>query len=129
MSIKWIKPLFVVSGIYDGLLGAAFLLFSPEIYQRAGVVPPNHLGYVQFPALLLILFCVMFFRIAQDPPGRREWIAFGIGLKAAYCGVVFGHQIHGDIPALWIPWAWADLAFLLLFVAAWLHLRRTATPA
>lgn len=129
MSMRWIKLLFVVSAIYDGLLGAAFLFFGTEIFHRAGVVLPNHMGYIQFPALILILFGVMFLRIAQGPLARREWIPFGIGLKAAYCGVVFGHRLQGDIPALWIPWAWADLIFLLLFFAAWWHLRRVTETA
>jgi hypothetical protein len=123
MSIKWIKLLFVASGIYDALLGAAFLLFGLALFRIAGVTPPNHIGYIQFPALLLILFGIMFLRIAKDPIGCREWIPFGMGLKFAYFGVVFWHKLHGGVPMLWIPWAWADLAFFLLFLAAWTHLR------
>jgi hypothetical protein len=81
------------------------------------------MGYVQFPALLLILFGIMFLCIAGDPHRRYDWIPFGMGLKASYCGLVFWYQLHGGIPLLWIPWAWADLAFLLLFFAAWRNLR------
>ena len=123
MPVKWIKRLFIVAGIYESLLGAAFLLFGAEVFQRAGVTPPNHMGYVQFPALLLILFGIMFLCIAGDPHRRYDWIPFGMGLKASYCGLVFWYQLHGGIPLLWIPWAWADLAFLLLFFAAWRNLR------
>lgn len=119
MPVKWIKLLFLVGGIYDAFLGAAFLLFGAAVFARAGVTPPNHMGYIQFPALLLILFGIMFFRIAGDPRGRRELIPFGMGLKIAYCGTVFWYQLHGGIPSLWISWAWADLVFLLLFFAAW----------
>ena len=124
MSIKWIKLLFVVSGIYDALLGAVFLLFGFEVFRHAGVTPPNHIGYIQFPALILILFGIMFFRIAGDPGGRGEWIPFGMGLKFAYFGVVFWHELRGGVPMLWMPWAWADLAFFLLFFAAWRELRK-----
>ncbi|MGO9338559.1 MAG: hypothetical protein ACLPY1_13745 [Terracidiphilus sp.] len=98
--------------------------FSVCNFQFAGVTPPNHIGYIQFPALLLILFGIMFLSIARDPSGRREWIPFGMGLKFAYFGVVFWHELHGGVPMLWIPWAWADLAFFFLFLAAWRHLRR-----
>jgi|ERR1035441_4548562 hypothetical protein len=124
MTVKWIKFLFIVSGVYDALLGVAFLLFGAEVFRLAGVTPPNHMGYVHFPALLLILFGVMFLRIARDPHGRREWIPFGMGLKASYFGLVFWYQLHGGIPTLWIPWAWADLAFFLIFLAAWRSLRK-----
>jgi hypothetical protein len=42
-----IKALFIVSAIYDGLLGAAFLFASGSLFQWFGVTPPNHPGYVQ----------------------------------------------------------------------------------
>ena len=124
MSIKWIKLLFLISGIYDALLGVSFLLFGAEIFRLANITPPNHMGYVQFPALLLILFGIIFLSIAKDPDRRREWILFGMGLKASYFGLVFWHELLGDIPKLWIPWAWADLIFFLLFLAAWRNLRK-----
>ncbi len=123
MSVKWTKVLFIASGIYDALLGLAFLLFGLEVFRFAGVTPPNHIGYIQFPALLLVLFGIMFLGIAKDPGGRYECIPFGMGLKFAYFGVVFWHQLHGGVPFLWIPWAWADLIFFLLFFAAWRNLR------
>src|ERR1017187_134388 len=97
MSLKWIKLLFIVGVIYETLLGAAFLFFGAEVFQRAGVTPPNHMGYIQFPALLLILFGVMFLCIAGGPHRRYDWIPFGMGLKASYCGLVFWYQLHGGI--------------------------------
>jgi hypothetical protein len=116
---SWTRILFYIASLYDGLLGVAFLLFGREIYAFAGVAPPNHFGYVKFPALLLTIFGVMFFRIAQDVSRNRELILYGIALKASYIGVVFWYQTHGGLPGLWLPWAWADLIFLVLFVVAW----------
>ena len=123
MSTRWIKVVFIASGVYDALLGAAFLLFGGEVFRAAAVPPPNHMGYVHFPALILILFGAMFFLIAANPQGRREWIPFGMGLKAAYFGVVFWYALNGGVPFLWIPFAWADLAFFMLFFAGWRSLR------
>lgn len=119
MSTSLVKALFVVAGIYEGLLGLAFLTFPLQIFEMFAVEPPNHLGYVQFPALLLVVFAVMFFKVASDPPKYRELIPYGCGLKMSYCGLVFYYDMSGGIPAMWIPFAWADLAFLVPFVLAW----------
>lgn len=124
MIARWIKPLFVLAGVYDGVLGIAFLCFSGVVFQKFGVTPPNHPAYVQFPALLLILFAIMFFQIATDPVRYRGLMLYGVGLKAAYSGVAFWYQLTGGVPSMWIPWAWCDLIFLLLFLLAWSNVGR-----
>jgi hypothetical protein len=119
MNKKWIRPLFIIAGLYDGILAVAFLLFATAIFQGFGVEPPNHLAYVKFPALLLLVFAAMFFRVACDPVKNRELILYGVGLKVAYSGTAFWYQITQGIPFMWIPWAWADLVLLVLFLVAW----------
>ena len=118
MSNDWRKWLFYVAALYDAMLGVAFVFFWPWIFRLFDVTPPNHAGYVLFPALLLIIFGFMFLRIAHDPDGNRELIVYGIGLKAAYSGLVFWYQLRGGVPSMWIPWAWIDMVFLILFVVA-----------
>jgi hypothetical protein len=120
---SWIKPLFFVAALYDGLLGLTFLFFPLWVFSLHGVEPPNHLAYVQFPALLLMIFAAIFVRIASDPKRHQELIPYGIALKASYCGLAFWYQMTEGIPFMWIPWAWADLAFLLAFFAAWNKLK------
>jgi hypothetical protein len=124
--MTWTRWPFVLSGIYDGVLALALLLFTDAIFHWAGVQPPNHPGYVQFPALLLLTFAAMFFQIARDPVRYRSMMPYGMALKAAYCGTVFYYQITWGVPFMWIPFAWADLAFLILFIFAY---RGTATRA
>jgi len=119
MNDTWRKGLFYVAAAYDGVLGLVFLVSWPQVYEWFDVQPPNHPGYVQFPALLLILFGLLFLQIARDPQAAKNLIPYGIGLKAAFSGVVFWHQLTSGVPSMWIPWAWMDLAFLLLFVSAW----------
>ena len=119
MSPKWVRPLFIIAGLYDGGLGVAFLGFATAIFQGFGVEPPNHLAYVKFPALLLLIFAAMFFRVACDPVKNREIILYGVSLKVAYSGTAFWYQMRQGIPFMWIPWAWADLVFLVLFLTAW----------
>ncbi len=126
MNTKWVRTLFIIAGLYDGLLAAAFLLFGSAIFHWFDVTPPNHLAYVKFPALLLLIFAAMFFRIASDPLKNRELILYGVALKVAYSGTAFWYQMTQGIPFMWVPWAWADLVFLVLFLVAW---KRTVPAA
>ena len=57
--------------------------------------------------------------IARDPPRFRALMPYGAGLKASYCSVVLYHAAAGSIPGIWVPFAWADVVFLALFLAAW----------
>jgi hypothetical protein len=119
----WTKPFFTLAALYDGVLGLAFVFFPLAIFAFYGVEPPNHPAYVQFSALLLIIFAAMFARIASDPARHHDLIPYGIALKASYSGLAFWYSATQGIPSMWIPWAWADLVFLILFVIAWLNLR------
>lgn len=125
MTHGWIRPMYVVAGLYDAILGLAFLVAPGRLFEAFDVVAPNHMAYVQFPALLLLIFAAMFFRIAANPAAGRELMLYGCGLKIAYCGTVFWHQAIAGVPSMWVPWAWADLAFLVLFIIAW----RVTAPA
>lgn len=126
MDKDWIRRLFILAGFYDGILAVAFLFFAGSIFQWFGVEAPNHPSYVKFPALLLLIFAAMFFRVASDPVKNRDLILYGVGLKVAYSGTAFWYQITQGIPFMWIPWAWADLVFLALFLLAWKSLAPVA---
>ncbi|MBN1854073.1 MAG: hypothetical protein JW829_15200 [Pirellulales bacterium] len=114
-----IQLLFLAAAIYDGVLGAAFLVKSSALFQWFDVTPPNHMGYIQFPAALLIIFAVMFLAITANPARNRNLIPYGILLKVAYCGVVLYHWLSAGIPNMWKPFCIIDLAFLILFAWAW----------
>jgi hypothetical protein len=67
-----IGTLFLVAPLYDGALDAAFLLVPREVYRLADVTPPNHWGYVRFPAALLLIFALMFLAIARHVGATRS---------------------------------------------------------
>ena len=119
MNGDWRRWLFYVAAFYDGVLGVAFLAAWPWIFRLFDVTPPNHGGYVQFSAFLLLIFGFIFLRIARDPDRNRDLIVYGMGLKAAYSGLVFWYQITTGVPFMWVPWAWVDVIFLALFALAW----------
>ena len=120
-----VSVLFYVAALYDGTLGVAFLLAAPALFEWVGVTPPNHFGYVHFPAALLIVFALMFVAIARKPVANRSLIPYGILLKVSYCAVVFYHWFTAGIPYIWKPFAIADLAFLVVFIWAYAELGKS----
>lgn len=127
MNINLVKGLFVIAALYDGILGLLFLLFPGLAFQIFEVVPPNHMAYVQFPAILLLIFAAMFYRTSRDPVANRFIMLYGVALKVGYCGLVFYYMLTTGVPAMWVPWAWADLVFLVLFLMSWNFTGRLAS--
>jgi hypothetical protein len=126
MKHTWVKWLFLFSGFYDGLVGLVFFVAGFQIFDFFYVTRPNHIGYLQFPALLLVIFGIMFLRIASDPVRFRELIWYGVGLKLAYSGLVFYYYFTTGIPFMWIPFAILDVVFLGLYLLSLSRLRRPA---
>lgn len=118
-----ISLLFIVGAVYDGVLGLVFLCASGVVFRWYNVTPPNHPGYVQFPAALLLIFALMFVVIALNPRDNRNLIPYGMLLKVAYCGVVAFHWLAADIPDMWKPFCVFDFVFLVLFALAWKRLK------
>ncbi len=129
MNEKTMKLFYVIAALYDGVLGVAFLLFPAAIYAMYAVEPPNHMAYVQFPALLLIVFATMFFQISKDPAKNRGLILYGCGLKVSYCSMVFGYMATSGVPAMYVPFAYADLVFLALFIVTYRSLGEPAAAS
>jgi hypothetical protein len=121
-----ISLVFGASGVYDAGLGLIFLLAPAAMFARFGVTPPNHWGYVQFGAAMLLIFGVMFLQVAWKPAPNRNLIPYGILLKVAYAGTVFGYWLTQGLPDMWKPFAVIDAIFAALFIWSWLQLGKPA---
>ncbi|MBN1787021.1 MAG: hypothetical protein JW806_01350 [Sedimentisphaerales bacterium] len=121
-NTKPISIFFIIAALYDGVLGVAFLTAGGRLFDLAKVTPPNHMGYIHFPAALLIVFAIMFLMIAADPKKNRQLIPYGILLKLSYCSVVFFHWFKTDIPHIWKPFAFIDIVFMVVFIAVFVLL-------
>ena len=115
----WISPLFVVAALYDGVLGILFILAPGLAFRLYDVPPPNHMGYVQFPACLLLIFGLMFLQIARDAVKYRHLIAYGILLKLSYCAVTLAYWVTSGLPGMWKPFTIIDFVMGALFVCAY----------
>jgi len=127
-----ISALFYFSSAYDFSLGVLFVAAGQWFFRVFAVDPPNHWGYVYFPALLLVTFGIMFFQIAENPKENRNLIPYGILLKASYCFVIGAYTfLSGDLPDMWKPFGIADFIMLLGFIWAYKKLdprKVVATP-
>ena len=110
------KSSFLISGIYDFILGLIFLIIPSTAYNYFNVTPPNHWGYVTFSAAMLVIFGIMFLKIAKDPKNNKNFMPYGIMLKIAYIGTVFSYYFTSSIPTIWVIFGVIDFIFLLLFV-------------
>jgi len=121
-----VSIIFWASGIYDGVLGLIFLFAPAAMFARFGVTPPNHWGYVQFGAALLLIFGIMFIQVALKPAPNRNLIPYGVLLKMAYAGTVFGYWFTRGLPDMWKPFAVIDAVFAVLFIRSWVRLGKPA---
>ncbi len=113
-SLLTVRFLYAVAALYEGLLGLAFVVAAPRIFQLAAITPPNHWGYMHFAAGILVIFGYMFSQFSLRPLENRNLILYGVLLKICYVGTVGWHWCHGGIPAMWIWFAVADTLFALL---------------
>jgi len=125
----WIPVLFGLAAAYDGILGLLFLFAPGYPFQAFGVTPPKHMGYVQFPAAVLLIFALMFAKIALNPIRHRNLIPYGILLKVAYCAVSGWHWLGAGIPSMWKPFTITDLVMGILFIWAYATLASAAGQA
>ena len=117
--MKITKIAYLISAIYDFVLGLAFLVIPATLFSVADITPPNHWGYVSFAALVLMIFGIMLYKIYQNPKANKNLIPYSIMLKIAYCAVVFGYFIFDTMPCLWLVFGVFDFIFLLLFIRAY----------
>lgn len=124
MSLKAVRALFLIASIYDVVAGIGFTFFYKPIYEKFGVDLPNHAGYVQLAGLFVLIFGIGFYLVYLDPPRNLSVVLMGILMKAAFVGVVFYHTFVGSSPQLYVPFAFADLAFFLLFLWAFSSVKK-----
>lgn len=125
MNTNLVRVLFLIAGLYDFSIGLAFLTSGHQIFNEASVPHPNHWGYIQFAALLLCTFGIMFFAVALRPWSNRNLIPYGVLLKASYVGIVSYYWATSTVPTLFKPFAIIDAIMLVLFIAAYWSLRKT----
>ena len=120
MSLKWMKLLFALAGIYNFFLGLAFFAWHETIFPLLDIEPAGHPTYIEFSALMVAMFGVMFLQISTNPARFRNMIPYGMAEKGIFAGLALFYMITTGVSAIWIPLAVIDFAFLAIFTLAWI---------
>lgn len=118
MTPGWIRPFLFVCALYDVVLGAIFLIAYKPVFEKFGVALPNHPAYLQFGAAYVIIMGIGFWLAGRAPERNRDILKLCLLTKIAYFGIVFGYQLRGMMPGMWVPMAWCDVAMAIGVIAA-----------
>lgn len=116
---SYYKILFLVSALYDFILGFAFLFFYKQIFALLRMNLPENPSYLTFAALTIMFFGVLLFMIYLDLKNSRRMILYAIFFKFSYIATVIYYYVvvgkaYVDFP--FRLFAFFDLIFALLFL-------------
>jgi hypothetical protein len=111
------RAFFLVAGLYDLLLGLAFLLAGEPILDAIGMELPPHSAYIQLAAVFVLVQGLSYLLVYLDAWSNLGIVRVGVAYKAGYSGLAFYYLAIGQLPsAFFIPWAILDLGFMVGFL-------------
>jgi hypothetical protein len=119
MTNSYYKKLYLVSGLYDFLLGVGFLFFYPYLFKITGMNIPENPSYLTFCAFMIMVFGILLFMISSNLEGSRRLVIYAIFVKFSYIATVLYYYFavgtqYVDPPFL--LFAGFDFVFALLFI-------------
>ncbi len=119
MKEGYYKGLYLISALYDFILGIAFLLFYKTIFGITGMNLPRNPAYLTFSAAIIALYGVLLFMIYLNLNGSRRLVIYAILVKFAYVGTVLYYYLlvgPAYVDAPFLIFAGFDFIFALLFI-------------
>ena len=119
MKRGYYRGLFLISALYDLILGIIFTFFYKPVFSLLGVPLPEFTGYISLIGVFLIVLGVGYYYIYRgDLVKNRDLIKVGTLYKFAYAGVAFYYFFLGNVPHLVFVWGFGvfDLIFAVLFI-------------
>jgi hypothetical protein len=121
------KGLFLVSAIYDLILGLIFTFFYKPVFNLLGIPLPAFGGYLSLIGVFLIVLGVGYYYLSRgDLVKNRDLLKVGILYKFAYALVAFFYLAAGTIPHVIFAWVFGviDLIFAILFIECLSYTKR-----
>ena len=125
-QLSFVRVIALVSGFYDGVVGAALLL-APDYFARAfGVAPAQPRIFSDLNALFLLSIGIGYTWPWRDPMGARWYLwVMGPGLKGAGAVAFLLDYLVRHSPASFLLFAASDGTLALLTLAALVASRNT----
>lgn len=111
------RLLFLLAALYDGLLGAAFLVGAGPILTWLAVPSPASPIYLQLIAGLIVVQGLGYFFVWRRLWRNVDIVTMGIAAKLALVAVTAASVVRGDLPHPLVAWlAVIDACFLIGFL-------------
>ena len=111
-----VRPALLLSAVYDGVIGLAFLLFADPIFRALGIERAADLVYVQLAAGLIAILGLGFFLAWREPVLNRDLVLLGAVFKAFYILLAAYALVRGEVPhPVFLVFAAVDVLFLVVF--------------
>ncbi len=111
------RAFFLVAGLYDALLGLAFLLAGETILTAVGMKLPPHIAYIHLSAIFIVVQGLSYLLVYRDAWSNLGIVWVGVAYKASYAALAFYYLATGQLPSqFFIPWAVFDVGFMVGFV-------------
>jgi hypothetical protein len=128
-QLSFVRVIAAVSGVYDGMVGAALLLVPDSFARTFGVAPAHPRIFSDLNALFLLSIGMGYMWPWRDPIGARWYLwVMGPGLKGAGALAFLLDYIVRHSPASFLLFAASDGILAALTLAALVASRSTPAP-
>lgn len=113
---KIFQIIFLVSAIYDLILGLLFFFFYESVYNYFDITLPTYPMYLQMAAAFVIAMGIGYYFVYKNMYRNIDLVKLGVVYKLVYSGVV-GYFYFADLSNVVFFWfAILDFIFMLLFI-------------
>lgn len=115
--LKIAKNVFLVSSIYDFVLGILFFLFYKPVFNFLNITIPSHPEYLQMSAAFVAVLGVGYFFVYKNITRNRDLWKLGVLYKITYFLLIFYYYfILHTANITFLYFAFIDVIFVVLFL-------------
>ena len=125
----WMTFVLRFVAVYNVLAGLCMLVFYHESYKLMGLAKPTLVMPLQLVGILVALFGVGYWLVANDPVENRNVLMLGFWSKALGSLLGIYYVARGDLPPVFLVVLFlADIVYLPPFAIILRRLYREAAP-
>jgi hypothetical protein len=86
------RAFFLVAGLYDALLGLAFLVAGESILTNLGMALPPHIAFIHLSAIFIVVQGLSYLLVFRDPLANLGIVWVGVAYKASYAATMAARE-------------------------------------